>query len=75
MIKTPSSQRLKALEGENLGPSWVSRFLREELERRLRDPAWASKWFRDNRGWIEGLEEMDAPEYPVSRHMFRTFKK
>jgi hypothetical protein len=69
MMENPNNQKLKALDEETAEAPWVRRYLQEELQKGLNNPARASKWFRDDRGWIEEGKKKDIgePEHLTTR--------
>jgi hypothetical protein len=80
MMEKPSNRILKVTDEHPSGSPWVTRYLQEELEKGLNDPARTSKWFRDRRGWIERATRRDKEvtaylNARVPQHLFRALKK
>ena len=69
MLEKASNQMLKTLEEGPSGSLWVTRYLQDELEKGVKNPARASKWFRDKKGWIEEKKnrQREGTEYLSTR--------
>ncbi len=80
MMQRPTNQMLNVVDEKCSDSRWVTRYLQEELEKGLKNPGRASKWFRDKRGWVgeakgshkEGTEYLSTR---VPQHILRALKK